>query len=353
MGVTSLYVDKLPERHSGVFPVFRAPAPLVSIPSDLLSIARRCYLEKDYKQAESKLNELLSENTSNKDAIALLIRVYSSTSRFSKARDLFEESRKSGNADKSVYTAFISSCNRSRTPYETYTLEGYELIDEARRTGNIMPEAFASLISYYGRVGAPFLSESLFEKAEGHRDAEVYSSFISACCGDPWKAERILDRAQNEGILSPQMFKNLVRHYSDSQMTHDARRIFDWAGARNMLDSELCEMMMRCYLYNPHEEKATDARNIFDLALERGLLTHYMCSLMGTGYMDSKMPEKAEEIFRLAEQFDFADDHLASVVMRSYASAGKKNEAKEFLFRSMTLEPANTNAVGMQSDVQM
>ncbi len=354
MGAISRHADKLPERHSGVFPIFRKSSPLASVPSDLLSAAKKCYLEKDYGQAESKLKEILSENSSDKEAIALLIRVYSKTDRFAEAKALFEESRKAGNADKTVYTAFIASCTHRKSKFEAYSIDGYNLIDEAKRTSNILPEAFASLISYYGKMGMMSLAESVFEKAHGYRDAGVYAAFIFACCrtGDPGKAERALDRAQNEGILDPQMFKNLVDHYSESRMTYDARRIFDWAIARDNMDSELCEMIVRGYLYHsPRDrEKAQNARNIFDFAFERGLVTHYLCSLMETGYMDSGMPEKTAEIFFIARQLDIGDEELSSIVLRSYALVGKEKEANGLLSQNVNLPPANTNAFALDSN---
>ena len=357
MGATPLHANNVPQRQSGVYPIFRRSKilPLISKPSDFFSIAKSHYLDKNYQEAESSLTELLSEDRSNKEAIALMIRIYSKTSRFGMARDLFEESRKLGYADKSIYTAFIVCTSSHRNRFEAYNIEGYNLIDEAKRSDNISPEAFASLISYYAKCGMSSIADSVFEKADRYRNVDVYSAYIFACCksGQAWKAEQVLDRAQNEGIIGPQMFKSLVGHYSESKMTHDARRIFDWAIARDKVDSELCEMMLRGYLYHSSNEKIQNARNLFDFALEHGFVTHYLCSLMETGYADSKMPEKAEEIFSIAAQLDLADESLSSLVMRSYISAGRKKKANKFFSTNLPFSVANTNGDGLYPNPQL
>ena len=343
MGAIPLQALRVPDRQSGAFPKFD-PSPSIS-PSVLLAAAKKSCMERNYGIAESKLTELLREDNSVSEAIALLIKIYVKTNRFAEARELFEDSRAFGYADRSVYTAFIVSCSCNWNRHEAYNIEGYDILDEAKKAGCISSEAFAAQISYYGTMAQLFLAESVFEKADGYRDADVYAAFIYACCkcGDSWKAERALDRAQNEGALNPQMFKNLLKHYSDFQRTDDARRIFDWADARNMVDSELCELMVRCYLYTPGQNKTGNARNVFDFAHERGLATHYMCSLMETGYADSKMPEKAEEIFHAAQRLGIADEDLASPVIRSYKSAGKRKHAKEFFSQNLHSLVANNN----------
>ncbi|MBN1170021.1 hypothetical protein JXA56_03275 [Candidatus Micrarchaeota archaeon] len=347
MGVVPLRVERIPNRHSGVFRTARKAIlfpPLVSDHSDLLFLARKCFEENDFRHAESSLTRILSENNFDNEAIALLIRVYSKTSSFDKARNLFQESRLF--ADKSVYTAFISCSTLHNRPSHAYSLEGYNLIDEAKESGRIMPEAFSSLISYYGRIGSLFLAEHVFDKADGCRNAEVYSAFIYACCNcnEPWKAEKALDRAQNEGTLDHQMFKTLVRHYSDFKRTWDARRIFDWAIARDRVDSDLCGLMIRGYLYHGDGNRTQGAREIFDIALQHGIVTPHLCFLMETGYADSQMHEKAEEIFHISEHLQIADAELALRVMQGYACSGKKQQALDFYFISRDILAGNKEA---------
>ncbi len=329
MGAKPLKGMIAPERQSGIFPrPIRPIHPLISDSSDFLTIARNFFDEKKYDQAESFLKRQLAEDPFNTEAAALLIRTYSRTGKTFEAKSLFQNSMVF--AEGAVYTAYIDFCCHHKRPYDAYNYEGVEILEEARSKGAATPEAFALLIDYFGSNGKGTISQQLYDNSDGYRDAGVYCAYISSCCmlREPWKAEWALDRAQNEGILSPKMFKNLVKHYSDYKRAGDARRIFDWAIARDQVDTELCSMMMRGYLYG--ESNVHGAREIFDIALQRGNASQHLCMLLATGYIDSHMHESAEEIFNIAQNSGMADSDLAILVMRSYTCSGKKQQALDF-----------------------
>ena len=345
MGATHLKVLRVPDRNSGIFPKPHRPtylSPLVSDSSEIMSLVRDLYKQKKFGPAENFLKKLLAEDPFNTEAIALLLGIYSRTGHMSKAQMLFQESRIF--ADREVYTAYIDFCCHNKKSYEAYNYEGVEILQEAKSKGAATPEAFAMLITYFGYLGKGFIAESIFEGSAGQRDASIYSAFIFSCCRcrEPWKGERALDRAQNENILDPQMFKNLVKHYSDCKMIWDARRIFDWAIARDQVDTELCSLMVQGYLYGEHNVQG--AREIFDIAMQRGIATSDLCSLMETGYMDSKMHEAAEEIFHIAENSGMAGQELALAVMRGYTCAGKKQQALDFYSANRELLALNREA---------
>lgn len=271
-------------------PLPESSKPAPADPKFIHTQAKELIYRERYAEAIGLLQECLSENPSDKKAIALLIRSYALNCDFDNAQKIFNRAVQAQIGGQDIYGAMVFACGVSREDglFSTY-------LSNMVSKGYANEYALDSLITWFGKTGLITAARKIYDTAVVLKtdDTRIHSSMLFA--------------------------------YSDSIESAEAEKLFWTLVGKTPPEPSFFQALINCF------KKAGDiprAMKYFNIAMNLGIADEMLSRTMLYAYIDTGNPDGAAGFLLYLHRRGKCNVSLASMLIRSHETAGQLEEAQ-------------------------